>query len=95
MMDDTYPFTPAFGPAKTRAICVDSSEAVFNRLLQKSQTSLLPFETLSQIAYDSKGELMRDKVKVSFQFLRLASWSMLLTLKLLTETYVSFIFLRH
>lgn len=55
----------------TRAICVDSSEALFNRLVENDpNASLLPFETLAQLAYDSKGELMRPKVKALIKLFR-------------------------
>ncbi|KAL7540415.1 hypothetical protein ACHAXR_010092, partial [Thalassiosira sp. AJA248-18] len=73
LMDDTYPFTPAFGPARTRAMCVDSSERLFETLQQrttKSSRLLLPFETISEIAYDAKGVLMRDKVKALIRLFR-------------------------
>ena len=71
-MDDTYPFTPAFGPASTRPICVQSSENLFERLLQKTPNTapLLPFETLSEISYDANGQLMRDKVKALIKLFR-------------------------
>lgn len=71
MMDDTYPFTPAFGLAKTRAVCVESSERLYETLLKDTPNeTLLPFETLSRIAYDSKGQLMRDKTKALIKLFR-------------------------
>eukprot|EP00804_Cyclotella_cryptica_P022597 CCRYP_009462-RA/>CCRYP_009462-RA protein AED:0.07 eAED:0.07 QI:588/1/1/1/1/0.91/12/1091/1323 len=71
LMDDDYCFTPAFGPTSTRAICVDSSEALFNRLVENDpNANLLPFETIAQLAYDSKGELMRPKVKALIKLFR-------------------------
>eukprot|EP00569_Conticribra_weissflogii_P014890 CAMPEP_0171391814 /NCGR_PEP_ID=MMETSP0880-20121228/1528_1 /TAXON_ID=67004 /ORGANISM="Thalassiosira weissflogii, Strain CCMP1336" /LENGTH=1734 /DNA_ID=CAMNT_0011904567 /DNA_START=216 /DNA_END=5420 /DNA_ORIENTATION=+ len=71
LMDDKYPFTPAFGQASTRAICVDSSDSLYDRLLESTpDKSLLPFETLSQIAYDNKGNLMRDKAKALIRLFR-------------------------
>ncbi len=61
----------AFGPASTRAICVDSSDSLYDRLLESTPNkSLLPFETLSQIAYDNKGNLMRDKAKALIRLFR-------------------------
>lgn len=39
--------------------------------MQKSPDSaLLPFETISQIAYDGKGGLMRDKIKALIRLFR-------------------------
>ena len=72
MMDDTYPFTPAFGPARTRAMCVESSESMFERLKARTPNhkQLLPFETLAEIAYDANDELMRDKVKALIKLFR-------------------------
>jgi hypothetical protein len=71
MMDDTYPFTPAFGPAKTRVMCVESSERLYDTLMKNTPNEkLLPFETLSRIAYDSKGQLMRDKTKALIKLFR-------------------------
>lgn len=71
MMDDTFPFTPAFGPARTRAMCVESSERLYE-VLQKGapNENLLPFETLSRIAYDNKGQLIRDKTKALIKLFR-------------------------
>lgn len=55
----------------TRAICVDSSEKLFNRLVNNDSTAnLLPFETLAEIAYDSKGQLIRPKVKAMIKLFR-------------------------
>mmetsp|Transcript_23264 Transcript_23264/g.41596 ORF Transcript_23264/g.41596 Transcript_23264/m.41596 type:complete len:1233 (+) Transcript_23264:4492-8190(+) len=71
LMDDTFPFTPAFGPAKTRAMCVDSCEKLFHRLLGPDNTSpRLPFETISEIAYDFDHRLIRDKVKALIKLFR-------------------------
>ena len=71
LMDDDYCFTPAFGPTSTRAICVDSSEALFNRLVNNDpNVNLLPFETLAEIAYDSSGELIKPKVKALIKLFR-------------------------
>jgi len=73
LMSDDFPFTPAFGPAKTRVQCVDSSEKLFETLRQRTnQTTLplLPFEILSEVAYDSNDELIRDKVKALIRLFR-------------------------
>jgi len=71
MMDDMFPFTPAFGPANTRMACVQSSENLFHVLQRKTPTlPLLPFETLSELAYDGNGTLMRVKVKALIKLFR-------------------------
>lgn len=71
MMDDMYPFTPAFGPAQTRAMCVESSERLYESLMKNTPyEKLLPFETLSRIAYDGKGQLIRDKTKALIKLFR-------------------------
>ncbi len=70
-MDDTYPFTPAFGLAQTRATCVESSERLYKTLQKRTPNDiLLPFETLSEICYDGNRRLMRDKVKALIKLFR-------------------------
>ena len=71
LMDDDFPFTPAFGPASTRSMCVESAEKLFDTLQRETpNTPLLAFETLSNIAYDGNGVLMRDKVKALIKLFR-------------------------
>lgn len=70
-MDDRYPFTPAFGLAQTRRTCVESSERLYNTLQKRTPNdTLLPFETLSEICYDGKRMLMRDKAKALIKLFR-------------------------
>jgi len=70
-MDDTYPFTPAFGLAQTRATCVESSERLYETLQKTTPNQiLLPFETLSEICYDGNRQLMRDKAKALIKLFR-------------------------
>jgi hypothetical protein len=70
-MDDNYPFTPAFGLAKSRATCVDSSDRLYDTLLKQTVgEKLLPFETLSEICYDSNRQLNRDKAKALIKLFR-------------------------
>jgi len=72
LMDDAFPFTPAFGPAKNRAMCVDSSEKLFDRLLgdPNNTSSRLPFQRISEIAYDVDHKLIRDKAKALIKLFR-------------------------
>lgn len=71
-MSDTYPFTQSFGPASTRAICVESANNLFRSLVSKTPHfgQRLPFETLSELAQDKDGELLRDKVKALVRLFR-------------------------
>ena len=70
-LDDTYPFTPAFGLAQTRATCVESSERLYKTLQNRTPNDvLLPFETLSEICYDCNRQLMRDKAKALIKLFR-------------------------
>jgi len=55
----------------TRAICVDSSEALFNRLVGNDPNATsLPFETLAEIAYDSKRGFVKPKIKALIKLFR-------------------------
>uniref|UniRef100_A0A6T7I8N1 Mechanosensitive ion channel MscS domain-containing protein n=1 Tax=Attheya septentrionalis TaxID=420275 RepID=A0A6T7I8N1_9STRA len=63
-MDTRHPFSDAFGPAKTRAECVESAQNTYLRLLKHTpEKSILPFETLSLIAVDNVGGLEQKKTK--------------------------------
>jgi hypothetical protein len=71
-MDDRYPFTPAFGPANSRPVCVESAEKLFETLEAKTsnKAGTLPFETIAEVAYDVDGQLIRDKVKALIKLFR-------------------------
>jgi len=72
MVSDTYPFSQSFGPASTRAVCVESADHIFDLLVSKTPNTAqkLPFETLSELAEGKDGELMRDKVKALIRLFR-------------------------
>eukprot|EP00577_Skeletonema_sp_RCC1716_P003879 CAMPEP_0113387966 /NCGR_PEP_ID=MMETSP0013_2-20120614/8829_1 /TAXON_ID=2843 ORGANISM="Skeletonema costatum, Strain 1716" /NCGR_SAMPLE_ID=MMETSP0013_2 /ASSEMBLY_ACC=CAM_ASM_000158 /LENGTH=1582 /DNA_ID=CAMNT_0000270919 /DNA_START=159 /DNA_END=4907 /DNA_ORIENTATION=- /assembly_acc=CAM_ASM_000158 len=72
LVSDTYPFTQSFGPASTRAICVESAEKIFTSLLSKNANTeqKLPFETLAELAAGKDGELLHDKVKALVRLFR-------------------------
>jgi hypothetical protein len=55
------PFSVAFGPASTRAECIQSSEAIYSRLVGGS--ALLKFDLLALLAIDDNGEVDDDKLK--------------------------------
>lgn len=64
-MDNLYPFSIAFGPADNRENCIDSSQAVYDRLLLRQQTGevVLHFNSIAEIALNDDGTLNKDKVK--------------------------------
>ncbi|KAL7463562.1 hypothetical protein ACHAXS_003923, partial [Conticribra weissflogii] len=71
-MDDKYPFSHAFGPAKTRALCVESAQKVYDRLMLSADhdSPTLPFSVFAVLAMDSNGELMESKMKSLIRLLR-------------------------
>lgn len=70
-MDDKYPFSHAFGLAKTRELCVQSSQEVYDRLmLSASDAPALPFSILSVLAMDEKGEFIHAKIKSHIRLFR-------------------------
>lgn len=70
-MDDKYPFSPAFGQAKTRELCVQSSQEVYDRLmLSASDCSALPFSILSVLAMTDSGEFVEAKIKSLIRLFR-------------------------
>ena len=55
----------------TRATCVQSSEALFNRLVNNATNiNQLPFETIAEICYDEHGQLIKPKVKALIKLFR-------------------------
>lgn len=59
-----YPFSPAFGPADTREICIESSQNVYDRLLLRDVEDYddLNFDVLAVLATRT-GEIDEDKLK--------------------------------
>lgn len=81
VMDDHYPFSHAFGRAKSREDCVDSSQEVFYRLMlsvgsnkvyQSSgdEEDYLPFSIISVLAMDEKGTYVDAKIKSLIRLFR-------------------------
>ena len=60
-ISDEYPFSPSFGSARTRELCIKSSQEVFERLTSKSSYGILEFDTLGLICRSKDGGF--DKVK--------------------------------
>ena len=71
-MDDRYPLSHAFGHAKTREQCVQSSKEVYDRLMLSvsSDTSALPFSILAVLAMDEKGGYNNAKIKSLIRLFR-------------------------
>ena len=71
-MDDRYPLSHAFGHAKTREQCVQSSQEVYDRLMLSvsSDTSALPFSILAVLAMDEKGGYSDAKIKSLIRLFR-------------------------
>jgi hypothetical protein len=70
-MDDDYPFSLAFGLADSRAACVESAQAVYERLLSLTpDETLLPFDTLAVLAKGKDGEIDYDEMKELIRLFR-------------------------
>jgi hypothetical protein len=70
-MDLQHPFSTAFGPASTRDECINSAEAVYNRLLKLSPESiLLSFDVLQVLAESDDGTVDFDRRKHLKQLFR-------------------------
>eukprot|EP00571_Detonula_confervacea_P004055 CAMPEP_0172329148 /NCGR_PEP_ID=MMETSP1058-20130122/60728_1 /TAXON_ID=83371 /ORGANISM="Detonula confervacea, Strain CCMP 353" /LENGTH=1223 /DNA_ID=CAMNT_0013046305 /DNA_START=38 /DNA_END=3710 /DNA_ORIENTATION=- len=70
-MDDKYPFSHAFGHAKTRELCVQSSQEVYDRLmLSASDCTTLPFSILSVLGMDENGDFVDAKIKSLIRLFR-------------------------
>lgn len=62
-MDDRFPFSVAFGPADTRENCIASSQKVYERLLLRSSSEVLHFNSIAEIAIDKDGNVHKEKLK--------------------------------
>jgi len=71
-MDDRYPFSHAFGPSKTRQMCVESSQKVYDRLMLSTEdgTTSLPFSVFTVLATDNSGNLVESKMKSLIRLFR-------------------------
>lgn len=65
-----YPFSPAFGSARTREECVQSSQKVFERLTSNSLQEKLDIDTISQAARKEDGTVDKAKVKELIRLFR-------------------------
>lgn len=70
-MGNKFPFSLAFGPAKTREDCIESSQNVFEDLLLHTPGShVLPFDTIALVALDVNGHMDEYKIKKLIKLLR-------------------------
>lgn len=60
---DEYPFSRAFGSARTRDNCVASAQLLFERLMLNKTGPFLDFDVLCLIAKDEAGNIDRPMVK--------------------------------
>jgi hypothetical protein len=63
-MDEDYPFSLAYGPADTRETCVESAQALYQRLMgNTSSLDVGPFESISALALKQDGEIDTERMK--------------------------------
>jgi hypothetical protein len=71
LLESGYPFSLAFGPAETRAQCVDSAQRVYERLLRANpQCEVLQFDTIASLAVLEDGTLDREKLRAFIKLFR-------------------------
>jgi hypothetical protein len=67
----SYPFSGAFGSARTREECIASSEQLYKKLMMKSpKADVLNFDTLAQVAIAPNGKLDEVLAKNLIHFFR-------------------------
>ena len=62
-LDSEFSFSFAFGKADTRDCCIQSSQNLYSRLLEKSPDKVFHFNILGLVALRSDGSLDQDKLK--------------------------------
>ena len=63
-MDNSFPFSLAFGPAETREACIESAQKVYERLLLRTpDQDRLPFDTIAVVALNRHGEIDQKRMK--------------------------------
>jgi hypothetical protein len=59
-----YPFSFLFGPADSREACIESSQAVYDRLMLGTPLeTILPFETLALLTLNETSEIDQEMAK--------------------------------
>lgn len=70
-MDNSYPFSLAFGPAENREACIESAQKVYQRLmLHTPDHDRLPFDTIAVLATTKHGGLDQKKMKTLIRIFR-------------------------
>lgn len=64
-IDNHFPFTYAFGNARTRETCIDSAQNVFDRLRRHTNNigDGVSFHLIARVACDAKGDLNQKEAK--------------------------------
>lgn len=63
-MDNSFPFSLAFGPAENREVCIESAQRVYERLMIRNQGhEKLSFDTIAVVAIDKNGVIDQKKMK--------------------------------
>jgi hypothetical protein len=70
LISDEFPFSSAFGSARTRERCIQSSQNVFERLTKGSPNEILDFDTLCLTARKADGGVDKTKVKELIRLFR-------------------------
>lgn len=66
-IDAEFPFSEAFGSAKTRALCVESSQKIFQRL--EGGDEVITFDAFVPLATDVDGNIDRKKMRAIWKLL--------------------------
>lgn len=69
-MQHKYPFSRDFGDAHTREACIESSQALYERLTKHMDDPTLRFETLALLALDTESEIDQRKAKDMIKLFR-------------------------
>eukprot|EP00977_Amphora_coffeiformis_P012336 scaffold3043_cov180-Amphora_coffeaeformis.AAC.28 len=66
-----FPFGKEFGPADTRAACIESAQEIYHRLMLATPgEEFLSFETMAFLALEDDGTINQDKVKAMIKLFR-------------------------
>jgi len=69
-LDSAFPFSFAFGNTDTRDHCIESSQNIYLRLLDKSPETYFHFNTLGLVALQRDGALDQEKLKLLIKVFR-------------------------
>ena len=69
-INDSLPFSPAFGKAATREQCIQSAQRIFDAITGNSRRHVLDFKALCQIAEEDDGSYDKQKIKFLIKVFR-------------------------